>query len=259
MRLCSPAHFGNASFSPPVGDGWLQLSTNNHSRSIWLNSLCLDLGNKLVSWKWSCFMRAAFVCLVAVSVVVCCSHEKRIFTQQIHVVEFLHGDFLSLRNSAVLWHVSKVIYNVCWTRCSAVSQSRWASDPSVRGSWVRQWRGPRGAGLTGWRQIPFYFLSILLGADRDFIWWMLKKRSESKFPCLHSVFPGMFINKMCFVQQVERRRVCLAFLTALQAPSVQVNMKFHETTSMLQHKQTRNQPIQNQELVSKNHMDVVWV
>lgn len=133
------------SFSPPVGDGWLQLSTNNHSRSIWLNSLCLDLGNKLVSWKWSCFMRAAFVCLVAVSVVVCCSHEKRIFTQQIHVVEFLHGDFLSLivqRNSAVLWHVSKVIYNVCWTRCSAVSQSRWASDPSVRGSWVRQWRDP---------------------------------------------------------------------------------------------------------------------
>lgn len=47
MRLCSPADFGNASLSlppPPLGDGRLQLSTNNHSSSIWLHSFCLGWG-----------------------------------------------------------------------------------------------------------------------------------------------------------------------------------------------------------------------
>lgn len=88
---CSPTDFcsGMLHFPPAslLGDGWLQLSTNNHSRSIWLHSFCLGWGNKIVIWKWSCFMRASLFVLGLF--VVCCSHKKRIFPEQIHFIEFL--------------------------------------------------------------------------------------------------------------------------------------------------------------------------
>lgn len=98
MRLCAfspapPLTFAWECFTfPPASllcDGWLQLSTNNHSRSIWLHSFCLGWWNKIVLWKWSCFMRASLFVLGLF--VVWCSHEKRIFTEQINFIEFLQG------------------------------------------------------------------------------------------------------------------------------------------------------------------------
>lgn len=90
---CSPTDFclGMLHFPPAslLCDGWLQLSTNNHSRSIWLHSFCLGWGNKIVLWKRSCFMRASLFVLGLF--VVWRSHEKRIFTEQINFIEFLQG------------------------------------------------------------------------------------------------------------------------------------------------------------------------
>lgn len=62
------------------GDGWLQLSTNNHSRSIWLHSLCLGWGNTTARWKWSCFNAGFFV--------FCCLNKNRKSSEQIHLITF---------------------------------------------------------------------------------------------------------------------------------------------------------------------------
>ena len=48
LLLTPPILLGNA---PPLGDGWLQLSTNNHGRTIWLHSFCLRWCSKMVIWK----------------------------------------------------------------------------------------------------------------------------------------------------------------------------------------------------------------
>lgn len=68
---CSPTDFclGLVHFLPVslLGYGWLQLSTNNHSRGIWLHSFCLGWRNKIVIWKCSFFFFlnvCSIVCLI---------------------------------------------------------------------------------------------------------------------------------------------------------------------------------------------------
>lgn len=80
-------HFPPASL---LGDGWLQLSTNNHSRSIWLHS-SLSWLRKQNSYMEMAMFYARFIVCLGLFFVMWCSHKKRIFSEQIHLIDFLQG------------------------------------------------------------------------------------------------------------------------------------------------------------------------
>lgn len=107
--LCAcapPLTLGMLHFPPPlVGDGRLQLSTNDHSSSIWLHSFCLGWGKQNGHMKMVVFYACSFVCLVA-----CCSHEKRIFTQLIHGQPIRRSQTIVQRNLAVFLSVLLLFY-----------------------------------------------------------------------------------------------------------------------------------------------------
>lgn len=77
-------HFLPASL---LGDGWLQLSTNNHRRSIWLHSFCLGWGN---NGHVLC-VPLLFVLGVVVGGILflSCSHKKIIVPEQMKWITFL--------------------------------------------------------------------------------------------------------------------------------------------------------------------------
>lgn len=173
MRLClfscSPTDFclGMLHFPLPrcVTDGFSCRQTIT-AEAFGCIPFVLVWGNKILLWKLSCFMRASLFVLGLF--VVCRSHEKRIFTEQINFIGFLtgpHGQpfkwlqplkpLLSLiiqRNftaffyfiilmffgESVLWqwNVKELfIWSFprwfLWLSALLSIKSRWAADPSV--------------------------------------------------------------------------------------------------------------------------------